>query len=236
MVNYSNGKIYKIEPICEHEEGEIYIGSTTKKYLSQRMDTHRNNYKSYKDGKRPSKVYSFILFDKYGIEQCDIILLETVNANTKDELYAREKYYITTMKCVNKNIPLRTKKEWTEDNIDKVKQHKNQWYEDNKIEILQKRKTYYNENRDTINSKNKDYYEAHKEIINQQQREYYNENKEKAQEYHQNNRNEILKKQKEYREKNKENEKLRFKEYYEKNKEQINARKREKRKQSKAKV
>jgi len=27
MVNYNNGKIYKIEPICDHEENEIYIGS-----------------------------------------------------------------------------------------------------------------------------------------------------------------------------------------------------------------
>ena len=33
MVNYSNGKIYKIEPIIDHDEGDIYIGSTTKKYL-----------------------------------------------------------------------------------------------------------------------------------------------------------------------------------------------------------
>jgi len=39
MVNYQNGKIYFIEPICEHEENERYIGSTTKQYLSQRMES-----------------------------------------------------------------------------------------------------------------------------------------------------------------------------------------------------
>ena len=33
MVNYNNGKIYKIEPV-NGEEGDIYIGSTTKEYLS----------------------------------------------------------------------------------------------------------------------------------------------------------------------------------------------------------
>ena len=31
MVNYSEGKIYKIEAI--NGDGEIYIGSTTKKHL-----------------------------------------------------------------------------------------------------------------------------------------------------------------------------------------------------------
>ena len=41
MVNYNNGKIYKIEPIVDHDEGDIYIGSTTKQYLSMRMDKHR---------------------------------------------------------------------------------------------------------------------------------------------------------------------------------------------------
>ena len=51
MVNYSNGKIYKIEPICEHNEDDIYIGSTTKQYLSQRMDKHRSDYKRWQQGK-----------------------------------------------------------------------------------------------------------------------------------------------------------------------------------------
>ena len=35
MTNYNNGKIYKIEPICEYDEGDIYIGSTTKEYRSE---------------------------------------------------------------------------------------------------------------------------------------------------------------------------------------------------------
>ena len=29
MVNYSFGKIYKIEPITGGEEGDVYVGSTT---------------------------------------------------------------------------------------------------------------------------------------------------------------------------------------------------------------
>jgi len=45
MVNYGNGKIYKIEPIVGHEEGDVYIGSTTNKYLSKRMGVHISKYK-----------------------------------------------------------------------------------------------------------------------------------------------------------------------------------------------
>ena len=102
--DYSKGKVYKIEPICVHEEGEIYIGSTTKDYLSQRMVMHRSNFKEWEQGKRPLTT-SFNLFDKYGIKNCQIILLESVNAKNCNELEAREAHYIQSLKCVNKNIP-----------------------------------------------------------------------------------------------------------------------------------
>ena len=70
MVNYENGKIYKIE---SYLGDKIYIGSTSKQYLSQRMDTHRSNYKKWKKGKA-SSITSFQIFEKYGIENCSIVL------------------------------------------------------------------------------------------------------------------------------------------------------------------
>ena len=48
---YSSSKIYKIEPICEFEEGEIYIGSTCEKHLSNRMSGHRCTYNRWVNGK-----------------------------------------------------------------------------------------------------------------------------------------------------------------------------------------
>ena len=110
MVNYNNGKIYKIEPIVDHDEGDIYIGSTTKQYLSQRMENHRSKYKQWKNGNY-YKVQVFEIFDKYGVSNCQIVLIETVNAESKDELLAREKHYIKSFKCVNKYIPGQTKEE-----------------------------------------------------------------------------------------------------------------------------
>jgi len=137
MPNYQQSKIYKIEPICNHEENEIYIGSTTRKYLSQRMDSHGYDYQNWKDGKS-SKVNSYILFDKYGFGNCRIILLELVNVKTKEELLAREAYYIKSLKCVNKYIPLRTDSEYYIDNKEKLdKQNKENYYK-NREHVLER--------------------------------------------------------------------------------------------------
>ena len=123
MVNYQNSKLYKIEPIVDHVEGDIYIGSTTKIYLSQRMDTHRSAYNFWKKGKG-SHIRSYDLFDKYGIENCQILLIESFPCQTRDELSSREGYYMRTIKCVNKNIAGRsyeeTCKQYRENNIDKI--------------------------------------------------------------------------------------------------------------------
>jgi len=43
MVNYEYGKIYKLTSI---ETENIYIGSTTKKRLCQRLTEHKSNYKT----------------------------------------------------------------------------------------------------------------------------------------------------------------------------------------------
>ena len=71
--DYSKGKIYKIEPICEHDEEEIYIGSTTKDYLSQRMVKHKSTYQQWKKGQQPYMVSIYKLFDKYGFKNCNIV-------------------------------------------------------------------------------------------------------------------------------------------------------------------
>jgi len=115
MPDYKNGKIYKIEPICDHEENEIYIGSTTKQYLTQRMDLHRYNYKQWQNGKF-SNISSFQLFEKYGIENCQILLLECYPCETRNELHSREGYYMKLNKCVNKLVAGRTKNEYKQDN------------------------------------------------------------------------------------------------------------------------
>ena len=154
MVNYSEGKIYKIEAI--DGDGEFYTGSTTKKHLCQRMSTHRGYYKLWKEGKM-NKVMSFELFDKYGIENCYISLIENVNAKTKDELLAREAYYIKSMNCLNKLVPLRTYNEWKDDNQQKLNDYCKEYYENNKKEIISKVKIYSSQNQEKIKDYKKKY-------------------------------------------------------------------------------
>ena len=123
--DYSKGKIYKIEPIVEHEPNEIYIGSTTKEYLSQRMATHKGDYIRWKNNKR-GKVMVFDLFDKYEFCNCEIILLENYIASSKDDLLSREKYFIQSIGCLNKYIPGRTLEEYKTENKDALNEKERQ--------------------------------------------------------------------------------------------------------------
>ena len=169
--DYSKGKIYKIEPIIDHDEGEIYIGSTTKEYLSQRMVNHRSQYKRFQNGIK-NKINSFSLFNKYGIENCQIILIENVDAISKDELMSREAFYIRTMKCVNKNVPLRTKKELIETNKILIESNEEMVECKEKTKEQLQNREYYDKNKDIILQTRKEYREIHKEEIKERDKKY----------------------------------------------------------------
>ena len=134
MVNYGNAKVYKIWSTAGDK---IYIGSTTKEYLSQRMDKHRSNYKCWTNGKT-NLVTSFHLFEDYGLDNCFIELLEAKVCNSKDEMIQLEGKYIRSLVCVNRNIPDRTKKEYIKDNVVNKAKYDSKYYEDNKELINQK--------------------------------------------------------------------------------------------------
>jgi hypothetical protein len=122
-----------IEPSVERlDERDIYIGSTTKEYLSQRMDTHRRGYNRWKRGMKVSRITSYEIFDKYGIENCKITLLEVCPCNSRDELTSREAHFIRTMQCVNKYIPRRTPQEYREDFKEKISIYQKTYSETNK--------------------------------------------------------------------------------------------------------
>ena len=163
MTNYNNGKIYKLEAI-NGEEGDIYIGSTTKKHLCQRMAHHKCMYKRWKDGK-VNKVLSYELFDKYGIDNVNIILLENVNAISKDELLSVESKYIKSNECINKVIPLRNIKEWSYDNKEHLDNYRKKYYLDNRDDKLEKSKIYSINNSDRIKEYKKQYRIKNKDKI-----------------------------------------------------------------------
>jgi Uri superfamily endonuclease len=120
MPNYQDGKIYKITA------GNLtYFGSTTQP-LSKRLAQHRSDKKV----KPNSNMSSFPLLD---MPDCKIILVEDYPCERREQLLAREAYYIENYECVNKNKPfceiskLRTKT--TNDNIKKQLEFHNKQYE-----------------------------------------------------------------------------------------------------------
>ncbi len=169
MVNYNLGKVYRLEPIVGGKEGDIYIGSTAMPYLCTRMAQHRSDYKQWKNGTRPGTRTSYVLFDKYGFDNVHIVLLENINATSKEELFAGERKWIQSQKCVNKFIPGRKQTEY---------------YEDNKEHILAIHRQYSENNVDKIKAIKKQYDETHKEIIRIRKQQYYQDNKERIAEIH----------------------------------------------------
>ena len=109
MVNYQLGKVYKI---TSYSGDKVYIGSTALPRLCTRFQTHVQDYKKWQRDNSRGKIRSFELFDEYGYDNCQITLLENVPSNNKDELRIRERFYIESIECINKNIPGRTKQEY----------------------------------------------------------------------------------------------------------------------------
>jgi len=136
MVNYQLGKIYKII-----SSNLIYIGSTCELTLAHRMASHRNYFNRWKKDNNLKYLTSIDLLQN---DDAEIILLESFPCNSRDELHARERFYIENNICVNKNIPSRTSQEYG-----KV------WYEKNSEKIKEKSKKYHHEHRDDIIVKQK---------------------------------------------------------------------------------
>ena len=120
MVIYANGKIYKI--VC-NVTGLIYIGSTTKEYLSQRLAEHKKKFTWFmKDKEKRKSMTSFKIIENNNYE---IVLIENFPCEIKDQLHARERFYIESMECVNLIIPTRSRKEWYDANKETLLKFKN---------------------------------------------------------------------------------------------------------------
>ena len=99
-MNSNNGFIYIIRPTCKLlNPDDVYYGST-KMNISYRYYHHIVAYKRWKKGKS-SNTSVFNIFDKYGVENCTIQLVEQVPYQHKSTLIDREIFYITNNPCIN---------------------------------------------------------------------------------------------------------------------------------------
>jgi hypothetical protein len=145
---YEKEKIYKI---WSTQGDKIYVGSTCKDYLSQRMTAHRGDYNKWKRGTH-GYVASYILFEEYGLENCFIELLEAKSCSSIDEVRQLEGKYIRELTCVNKFIAGRSPKESMKE-----------YYENNKEKIIQQIKEYQDNNKENVKQYKKKYRDNNKE-------------------------------------------------------------------------
>ena len=171
MVNYQNGKIYKIEDVGGNM---CYIGSTTKDFLSKRMVEHRSKYKTWCNDNTSIRFSVFKNFQKYGVENCRIVLIELFPCDSKDELTSRESHFMHTIDCVNKVMIGRTKAEWARDNHPRLQEKGKNYRSENQDKIRAQKAMAYQRDKDTIMAKTKIYQEKNKEHRQLQRSEVHN--------------------------------------------------------------
>ena len=81
----------------------------------------------------------------------DIVLIEEYPCQNKDQLHSRERFYIESIKCVNKIIPTRTVKEYNELNKESMTIKRKEYREKNSDKI----KAYRELIREERNAKSK---------------------------------------------------------------------------------
>jgi len=194
MPNYSKSKIYKI--VC-NITGLIYIGSTSQT-LTRRIQDHKKNYKRYLNEKY-NFTSSFKIIEN---NNYDIILVEDFPCERKEQLHARERYWIENTECVNMFIPTRTYKEWYQDNKAKIKEKKKEYHKAYALKYKEKRKEINEKNKEKIKEQAKKYREENKEKIKEYHKEYHKayalKYKEKRKEINEKNKEKIKEYQREY--------------------------------------
>ena len=187
-----------------------YVGSTTKQYLSQRIEKHHSNYKNWKKNGK-GFMSSFTLFEKYEFKNCYIELLELCPCKSIEELLKKEREWFDKLNCVNIVKPFISKEEMVE--YFKIYQ------QEHKEQIAEKAKIYQQEHKEQIAEKKKIHYETNKEEYAERSKIYRDSNKEqiaeKKKEYHQKNKEQIAEKAKIYQQEHKEQIAEKMKEKYE---------------------
>ena len=111
-------KIYKVESLlCD----DVYYGTTTKKYLSERFTYYRHEYKKYLQAKlddnnfknycstkkeygHDSLLKLFELFDKFDVRNFKINLITIVDSKNKDSSKSLLFDYIKNNNCINNTL------------------------------------------------------------------------------------------------------------------------------------
>jgi len=176
MPDYQQGKIYRL---VSNKTEDVYYGATVKS-LTHRKNQHKSRL----------NCASRKLFKDDAI--VTIVLIENFPCNNKNELKARELFYITNNPCININKPfiselnngVELKKAYNEAYNEAHKEQQKEYREANREVISEQKKEWYESNKETILEHQKAYREANKEAISEYKKAYNEANKEAIAEYH----------------------------------------------------
>jgi hypothetical protein len=128
-IDYSNTIIYKI---CSKDLNitELYVGHTTD--MRRRKNNHKSSCNKEETKGYNYNVYQFIRANG-GWDNWDMIEIERFEAIDGYDAKKRERYWIEELKAtLNMTIPLRTQKQYTEDNKEIITGYRKEWRENNK--------------------------------------------------------------------------------------------------------
>ena len=147
------GQIYKI---VSPDFSKCHVGSTTEG-LSRRLARHKASYRYNRKNAKVKGCTCFYLFDEYGIDSCNIYLVEDYSCNSKKELEAREGYHIESTACINRVVAGRDRNEWSKEyrakNKDKLDEYYKQWKDDNQEHLKEYKANHYQENKEHYKQK-----------------------------------------------------------------------------------
>lgn len=167
-IDYSKTIIYKL--VCNDLSiTDCYVGHTTG--FTKRKATHKSNCRNENSKEYNHKVYQFMR-ENGGWDNWNMVQIEEYNCNNKREAESRERYWYEELNgTLNSIYPARTKKEYIEDNKEKIKQQKKEYDEQNRETQKEYRKQYRDS--EEYKEKIKQYREQNREKILKQMKQYY---------------------------------------------------------------
>ena len=154
MPNYNLGCIYKIKHNEDYDDVNIYIGSTCN--FIKRKNHHKNSCINEKNNNYNTPLYQYIR-ENGGWDCFIMIKIHDFPCENKYNLNIEERRVIDLLKPnLNKHIPTRSKKEWREDNRDKLAERHKEYREANREKLAEISKEYREDNREKLAEKYKE--------------------------------------------------------------------------------
>ena len=165
--DYSQSTIYHIRNIETKEV--VYVGSTTN--FTQRKSHYKYVCSNENSVNYNQPIYTFKR-EHGGFSSFEVVPKLHLCLNNKIQLVIAEQTEIDKYNNL-KNC----KKAYLND--EEREHYKKDYYEENKEKLLEQQKDYYEENKEKLLEQKKDWYEENKEKIAEKQKEYREANKEK---------------------------------------------------------